>query len=123
VTTAPRADKTTMLSGEFAHWAILDAALRPEAVPVPGADWPEVNQFALSFDGYAYRGDQLGGWANQAVKRFQRSGTPSRALALPDLRALLFFVQRRFHHFGTSPDDGDRAYIDALLMAIRARVP
>ena len=121
--TRSQPDSETMRSGEFADWAILDADLRPEAIPAPDAAWLEVASFALSFDGYAYRRDQLGGWANQAVKRFQRSGTLSRALALPDLRALLFFEQRRFHHFGTSPDDGDRAYIDALLMAIRARVP
>jgi hypothetical protein len=99
------------------------ADLLPETVPPPGAAWPKVAAFALSFDGYACRGQELGRWANGIVRAFHRKGALGQALSLADLRALLYFEQRCFHHFGTSPDGRDRTCIDALLVAIRAQVP
>ena len=99
---APCLDPAMMRSGESADWAILDADLLPEAVSPPGAAWPKVASFALSFDGYAYRGQELGRWANGIVQAFRRKGVLMQALSLTDLRALLLFEQRRLHHFGTT---------------------
>ena len=42
--------------------------------------------------------------------------------ALADLRACLFFEQRRWHHFGDTPDEESMTYIWALVEAIRNRV-
>ena len=38
---------------------------------------------------------------------------------LDELRAALFFEQRRYHHFGEGPDGSDLDYIEALVGAIR----
>ena len=45
-----------------------------------------------------------------------------RSKSLTDLRVCLFFEQRRWHHFGSHPDDEAMAYIRELLDRIRAHV-
>lgn len=107
-----------MLGGEFGGVAVLDDDLTPRQVPKPGTGWQQVSTFALTFDGYAYRGHGLGSWANEHVRAFSRDGTLDRDLSLRDLRALLFYEQRRFHHFGTAPAPDDEPYTCALLIGI-----
>ncbi len=121
--TAGQAD-SVMRRGEFGSFAILDDELTPRGVPLPGASWGGVvAPFALTFDGYVTRtAPELGEWANGHGRAFAGSGALDPALALPDLRALLFFEQRRYHHFGEAPDAEARRYIDALLVAIRRAV-
>lgn len=113
----PAARERAALTGEFSDWAVPSRTLRPEHVPSRGAAWDEVYQFALGYDGYALCHD-VGGFANQAVQSWRtRHVVPS---ALDELRACLFFEQRRYHHFGTDPDGPDADYVWALLDAIRA---
>lgn len=120
--TGPRPD-AHMTRGEFGDRAILDADLTVERVPAPGAPfWMEVAEFALTFDGYQYRGSSLGGWANAHVRRFHEAGRLDDDIRLPDLRALLFFEQRRYRHIDETPTGADARYIDDLLAAIRSRV-
>ena len=103
MTRGPHPD-ADMTSGEFGDWAILDADLTVERVPPPGTPfWMEVAEFALSFDGYQYRGTGLGRWANARVDRFHEKGRLDDDLSLPDLRALLFYEQRRFRHLDETP--------------------
>ncbi len=112
-----------MTTGEFGHWAILDADLTVERVPAPGAPfWKEVAEFALTFDGYQYRGSSLGGWANAQVRRFHEAGRLDDDLSLSDLRGLLFFEQRRYRHTEGTPTGPSARYVDELLAAIRSRV-
>ena len=118
----PRRD-ADMTRGEFGYCAILDADLTVERVPDPGAPfWMEVAEFALSFDGYQYRAAGLGGWANSHVHRFHEAARLDHNLRLPDLRALLFYEQRRYRHLDETPTGSAARYVDALLAAIRSRV-
>jgi hypothetical protein len=59
------------------------------AVPVGPDPWMPFAEFALSFDGYAYRSD-LGSWANAVPRDFVRDGHLPTHLTLDDLRALAF---------------------------------
>lgn len=112
-----------MTKGEFGDWAILDADLTAEHVPSPGTPfWIEVAEFALSFDGYQYRGSELGTWANAKVRRFEKAGRLDDDLSLPDLRALLFYEQRRYRHLDETPTGSAARYVDALLAGIRSRL-
>lgn len=99
--------------GEFGEYA------RPlREVPPADADWSEVAAFALTFDGYAALGKACGDLANDVRRRWDSaSELPGN---LSHLRGSLFFEQRRFRHFGSEPTGADRAYIAALLDAIRA---
>ena len=92
-------------------------------MPAPGTPfWMEVAEFALTFDGYRYRGSGLGTWANARVDRFHATGRLDDDLGLPDLRALLFFEQRRFRHLDDTPTGSAARYVDALLAAIPSRL-
>ena len=83
------------------------------------SDWLWIDRFAISFNGYDYWGDECELRANQARSSWTSDGRlPSR---LSDLRACLFFEQRRIH-FGAEPDDEAMPYLSALVEAIRARV-
>ena len=93
--------------------------LQPGDVPRVSDGWDVVFEFALSYDGYAHYGDRCGEIANRAAGDYSTHGR------LPDsvdvLRACLFFEQRRWRHFGETPDAEARDYFDALLEAIRQR--
>lgn len=98
--------------------------LRAEHLPSPADDWGTIERFALLFDGYGYRGsfERLGSWSNGQTETYARSGSLADGLSIDDLRALLFFEQRRHRHFGEAPGGGARDYIDALLRTIRERI-
>lgn len=121
----PVAEPARMRSGEYARWAILNSDLRLSHVPDRASGREVRDGFALSFDGYAYRGPkELGPWANRVSRRFQRDSNLLDQTSLSDLRALLFYEQRRAHHFGEGPDPMSpwAVYVDSLFDAIRARL-
>lgn len=101
--------------GAFDAIAVPNSALRPEAVPPPDAPWEAVEEFALSYDGYAYWSD-VAELDRRALQRWTREGHLSRDL--DQLRGCLFYEERRWHHFGREPQGRGRAFIAALLGAI-----
>jgi hypothetical protein len=74
--------------------------------------------FALTYDGYRRHGGFAGAAdiANEALAAWREDG------ALPDdltsARAALFFEQRRWRHFGDSPDPESLEYLRALVARI-----
>jgi hypothetical protein len=90
-------------------------------IPSPWNDyWSDINQFALTFDGYAYHPEDCGEIANQSIEQYSKSGRLPTSLT--ELRTCLFFEQRRWRHFEDSPDPDSLSYIYALVDAIRAKV-
>lgn len=88
--------------------------------PGPDADWDEIQDFALSYDGYGAFTDgpiELGPIANCIARQWRASGE------LPDdlhlLRSALYFEQRRYRHFGWAPEGVALDYIRALVTRIR----
>ena len=82
-------------------------------IPAPSADIEDLMQFALTFSGF----DQCGSFdACAEVANSRKHGT------LSELRTCLFFEQRRWHHFGDSPDDEALAYWRELIEKIRSKV-
>jgi len=86
------------------------ASLRISDVPSHDADWAAISQFALTFSGHEWAGSAVkcGDLANSARERYESS--PERQvpkLTLDEVRACLFFEQRRFHHFGERPSGPD----------------
>ena len=111
-----------MTAGEFGDGAVLNRDLRPEMVPASADPWMPFATFALSFDGYQYR-DDLGVWANENAAAFRGAGSLPAGLSLSDLRALVFYEQRRYRHMQIEPPRGDGLrYVDTLLAAIRTRL-
>jgi hypothetical protein len=110
-----------MRAGEFGDRAVLDEDLSPDMVPSSADPWMPFAEFALSFDGYQYRGN-LGEWANSQVDIFAQTKALPANLTLADLRALVFFEQRRWRHFDQMPTGEDAAHIEALLAEIRVRL-
>lgn len=90
-------------------------------LPSPGADWEEIMEFALRFDGYEYWGsfEKCAKIANEWSDRFARDGSLPDNLA--ELRTCLFFEQRRYRHFERAPEGEEMVYIRALVEAIRER--
>jgi hypothetical protein len=107
--------------GEFGDRAIHDGDLAIDMVPNSADPWMPFSEFALSFDGYGYRRD-LGDWANRQGQAFADTGDLVANLTLPDLRALVFFEQRRFRHLSEMPTGEAASYIDTLLAEIRSRL-
>ena len=93
---------------------------KPLRIPVPMLDdsWQE---FALTFNAYERVGvEKLGDFANAALHHFQATGqVPD---SVDDLRACLFYEQRRWRHFGQDPlqDPETKSYLQALLRALHA---
>ena len=92
-----------------------------QSVPSSTAKWsPTVETFALTFNGYRSIGDEeCGRLANRVKDEFMKRGNSLPPLNLTELRACLFYEQRRYHHFGTEPEGEDRDYINELLDAIK----
>jgi hypothetical protein len=93
-----------------------------DSIPVPPEGspfFPDINEFALTYNAYSRvsgvrTAAQIG---NGARARYRNDGSfPD---DLDELRAALFFEQRRYHHFGEGPDGADLDYIQALVGAIR----
>ena len=95
--------------------------LKKTAVPDITADWLEIVMFALTFNGYeAFPNDGCSELANKVSDEFDKVPAILEGMTLTELRACLFFEQRRQHHIGDDPWPNDLIYIGALLDAIRA---
>ena len=93
-------------------------------VPAATDGWRKIGSFALTLDGYAFLPDGGCGTLADAVRsKFAETSVLTPALNLSELRACLFFEQRRHRHFGHEPDTDAMIYIAALLVAIVAKVP
>jgi hypothetical protein len=89
-------------------------------VPVPADDasWYDIGVFALSYNGYDRYLGEIGPFANETSRTWWKTQVLPNDLA--SLRAVLFYEQRRWHHFGDAPDETTAMpYIKALLTAIR----
>lgn len=101
---------------------IPNESLTEKHLPKPIASWYEISTFALTFDGYTVHGsfDACADIANDIASTYADENT------LPDdmtmLRTALFFEQRRWHHFGRSPDEEALIYIRALVERLHAIV-
>jgi hypothetical protein len=82
-------------------------------IPSADAAWHEIVRFAHTFDGYKYWGSH---------ERCAEIANARRIDTLADLRTCLFFEQRRWNHFGESPDAEAMTYIRSLVAQIRAKV-
>lgn len=98
---------------------IATAELRIEDLPGTSARSDSYHRFALSFNGYERMGSlrRCGRIANESIEHWRRTGE------LPDdldeLRACLFFEQRRWHHYGDDFDEGTMRYLEALVGKLR----
>ncbi|MGC1780175.1 MAG: hypothetical protein WBB34_19745 [Xanthobacteraceae bacterium] len=92
---------------------IPDSLLTRAQIPGENATWQEIGQFALTFDGYAEWG---------SLERCAEIANGRRNETLAELRTCLFFEQRRWNHFGHSPDAKTMEYIQGLLAAMREKV-
>jgi hypothetical protein len=102
------------------HDEVPNARLNLTAVPPATASWHTIGSFALTLDGYKAIGQrECGQLAKRVSSEFVRDAAFLQSLSLTELRACLFFEQRRFRHFGSEPQGADRDYIDALLETIR----
>ena len=94
--------------------------LRPSDVPAPQRewlpskgdrdDWTFIN-FALSFDGYGFLGDDAGQFCNAVRDSYDRSPVIVKMFNTTGLRMLLFFEQRRAKW-------NEDAYVDDYANAI-----
>ncbi|HLJ08514.1 MAG TPA: hypothetical protein VKX24_08245 [Acidimicrobiia bacterium] len=84
-------------------------------VPHPDAPWGDIEEFALACAPEAGRAELA-----HMASRARRAWTRYRQLpqGVEELRACLFFEQRRWHLFGAEPDGPARAYASALVLAI-----
>lgn len=81
-------------------------------IPDPDeADWSDIREFALAFNGYGYWG------SSEECARIANSG---RMETMAELRTCLFFEQRRWRHVGESPDAASMKRIRDLLRRIGA---
>jgi hypothetical protein len=111
--------RTAPKTGAFAPCAVANEALTSEQVPTKGESWDRCHEFALTYDGYAYW-DNVAELAQGSLARWVRDG--SLPGSLDELRACLFYEQRRWHHFGDVPSGRSLDYGWALTNAIRALV-
>jgi len=82
-------------------------------IPGTDADWYDISMFALQFDGYQECG---------SFEECAKIANAGRDKTLTELRVCLFFEQRRWRHFGESPDAAGMVYIHSLIAKIRDKV-
>lgn len=97
---------------------VANGQLKATKIPSTMADWERIQRFALTFDGYAHYGsfEKCAEIANARRELHERQET------LSELRACLFFEQRRWRHYGYVPDERAMLYIRSLLDDIRLAV-
>jgi hypothetical protein len=98
-------------------------SLTASAVPRVTASWHTIVAFALTIDGYKAIGrKECAQLANRVKAEFSKDVASVETLSLTELRLCLFFEQRRFNHFGHEPQDADRIFVNALLVAIQRMI-
>ena len=100
---------------------IYNSDLRLDQIPAIESDYTTIAYFALTFDGYS-RIKDIASFANKTSGEYCNDQSLLLKLNLTELRACLFFEQRRYHHFGEEPEGTDREYINSLLTEIIKRV-
>ncbi|WP_443750232.1 O-acetyl-ADP-ribose deacetylase [Asticcacaulis solisilvae] len=93
--------------------AIASDALRADEVPLGCTDWSEVVRFAATFDNREYPYRLLP--SNDAADF-------SEANSLPELRAMMFYLWRKWNHFGRPPDPDQRPGVERILKLIRDKL-
>ncbi len=88
---------------------ISNKSLRVKTIPSPEANYFDISEFALTFEGY-----DLPNCTELANSRS--------AVTLSELRAVLFFEQRRYRHFGYHPTGEDLEYIRSIVFKIREKI-
>ena len=99
---------------------IPDKKLKLSDVPVVGTQWKKIEQFALSAEGYGYLGDATGKFFHESLRKFRRGALLPRKLA--DLRAIVFFAQRRARHTCSRPTGDELDFVLACIFKIRLLV-
>jgi len=101
---------------------IPNSELTTGQVPAVDAHWGEIARFALTYHAYDHYSctSAVGELANAAGTAYAADGTLPDTLTEP--RTCLFFEQRRYHHFGWSPEGQDMAYIRRLIEESRRKV-
>lgn len=92
---------------------IANDALQLADIPAKSAPFEAVEQFGYTFNGYRQLGS-FGACADIANESLHNT--------LMELRACLFFEQRRWHHYGDTPDAEAEEYQRDLVEKIRAKV-
>lgn len=95
--------------------------LRLDQIPPIDSDYSDIADFALTFDGYN-RIKDIALFANKILAGFQNDQAIISKHTLTELRACLFYEQRRHRHFGEDPKGADRDYINRLLLEITKRI-
>jgi hypothetical protein len=115
--------RLTCLSAVSDFSEITNDELRRDHLPSQSDDQLVWISFALKFDGYSEKGgfDQCAAFAEKTRTRWESSGAlPS---DLSDLRAALYFEQRRWRWSEEEPfTEGEWRYWHALVDAIRERL-
>ena len=116
----------------FRRYAIANADLTEGDIPPLMNQWDDrLIRLALSFDGYEHTANQpgdvaaarLSGFARPIARAFSEGGSLPGSLSLSDLRACLFWEERRAHHTGIWAIEGNQhGYLRALIEAMRARI-
>jgi hypothetical protein len=85
--------------------------------------WDDIQQLALSIDGYEVAGgERCGALANALAEQYHRVGSAAFSeVSTEDIRCALFFEQRRWRHFGEEPDGRAMGYILALVTELGKR--
>lgn len=83
--------------------------LKLSDIPSIEADWHAISSFALAYPGYKIHGFK-------GCAKFANEGHDG---SVDQLRAALFFEQRRWSHFGEHPDQETMADIQILLEGLR----
>jgi hypothetical protein len=92
---------------------IPNEALKLSDIPPADAPFDAVENFGYTFNAFK----RLGSFQTcAAIANEPRHGT------LTELRTCLFFEQRRWHHFGDTPDEEAQEYQRSLVEKIRAKV-
>ncbi|WP_273455763.1 hypothetical protein [Nevskia ramosa] len=92
---------------------IANESLQLQQIPASDAAFEVVEQFGYTFNGFK----QLGSFAACAdIANEPLHNT------LTELRACLFFEQRRWHHYGDTPDAEAVEYQRGLVEKIRIKV-
>ena len=84
-----------------------------DRIPSSLAAWETIERFALTFNGYERYDTKAEPDACAEMANGRQANT------LTELRASLFFEQRRWRHFGESPTGLDLIYLRSLLWRIR----
>jgi hypothetical protein len=92
--------------------------LRATDLPTSYGGWSDYVRFALTFD--PKDREVCREVAGDAFARWQRTGEVPRRLE--ELRACLWFEQRRWRFLGREPDREGMRYVGALIRAMRAHL-